>query len=144
MKKRKIRKILFKGNANISTKKLLKEMETAPWRFWRFWSKRSRYRPSTLEEDLINLKTLYRNEGFLDVAIEQDDVQILPHGNHSMDLLFNIEEGERLFFGDVTIVGNSVISTEELIKLDSREDKKIKKKGDAYSPLHFFQRKKAV
>ena len=67
-------------------------METAPWRFWRFWSKRSRYRPSTLEEDLMNLKTLYRNEGFLDVAIEQDDVQILPHGNHSMDLLFNIEE----------------------------------------------------
>ena len=57
--KRKIRKISFEGNANLSSKKLLKEMETAPWRFWRFWSKRSRYRPTVLEEDLNQLRSAY-------------------------------------------------------------------------------------
>ena len=40
-------------------------METAPWRFWRFWSKRSKYRPEILEDDLEKLRDYYRNEGFL-------------------------------------------------------------------------------
>ena len=62
--KRSISKILFKGNQSISSGKLLDEMETAPWRFWRFWSKRSRYRPEILEEDLERLRETYRNQGF--------------------------------------------------------------------------------
>ena len=53
-------------------------MDTAPWRFWRFWSKRSRYQPAILEDDLDNLRTLYRDEGFLDVAIKQSGVKIIP------------------------------------------------------------------
>ena len=79
--KRKIGKIIFEGNKNISDKKLLKEMETAPWRFWRFWSKRSRYRPSIFEEDLIKLRTAFRDQGFLDVTIEQSGVKIIPKGS---------------------------------------------------------------
>ena len=35
--KRTISKILFSGNEALDSKKLLKVMETAPWRFWRFW-----------------------------------------------------------------------------------------------------------
>ena len=69
--KRKIRKIEFEGNENLSARALLKNMETAPWRFWRFWSKRSRYRPGILDEDLNKLRSAYRDEGFLDVKIEQ-------------------------------------------------------------------------
>ena len=69
--KKKISKILFVGNKNIPSRKLLKEMETTPWRFWRFWSKRSKYRPSVLEEDLLKLREVYRNEGFLNVEIKQ-------------------------------------------------------------------------
>ena len=30
-------------------------METAEWRFWRFWSARSKYRPRILEDDLEKL-----------------------------------------------------------------------------------------
>ena len=61
-------------------------METAPWRFWRFWSKRSKYRPSILEEDLNNLKTLYRNQGFSDVKIDQSSVEIKPEGKSKLVL----------------------------------------------------------
>ena len=131
--KRKISKIRFVGNDNISSKELLKEMETAPWRFWRFWSKRSKYRPSVLEEDLNNLRTLYRDEGFLDVSIEQQMIKLIPEGKSSMELAINISEGERSYFGEVTIVGNSVISTEELMELDERGDRELKT-GDPYSP----------
>lgn len=131
--KRKISKISFIGNENISEKKLLKEMETASWKFWRFWSKRSKYRPSILEEDLNKLRIAYRDEGFLDVSIQQSDVKITPIGGRSLDVIVDIKEGPRSYFGEVTIAGNSVITTEELKILDGRGDKELKT-GEPYSP----------
>jgi len=131
--KRKIGKIIFEGNKNISDKKLLKEMETAPWRFWRFWSKRSRYQPSIFEEDLIKLRTAFRDKGFLDVTIEQGGVKIIPKGSNSLDVVIRVDEGERSYFGEISIVGNSVITAKDLKRLDSRADKELKK-GDHYSP----------
>jgi outer membrane protein insertion porin family len=113
--KRKIKKIFFEGNENISSRKLLKRMETAPWRFWRFWSKRSRYRPNVLDEDLNELRTAYRDEGFLDVKIEADGVKISPDGNKNLNLTINVEEGKRSFFGVVNLVGNAVIVTDDLL-----------------------------
>ena len=131
--KRKISKISFEGNQNITAKKLLKEMETAPWRFWRFWSKRSKYRSSVLEDDLDKLRSVYRDEGFLDVSIEQNMVKIIPDGKSSLELVINILEGERSFFGEVNIVGNSVITTEELRQLGKRDDEELIT-GEPYSP----------
>ena len=131
--KRKIGKIIFEGNKNISDKKLLKEMETAPWRFWRFWSKRSRYRPSIFEEDLIKLRTAFRDQGFLDVTIEQSGVKIIPKGSNSLDVVIRVDEVERSYFGEISIVGNSVITAKDLKRLDSRADKELKT-GDHYSP----------
>ena len=126
--KRKIRKISFEGNENLSARKLLKEMETAPWRFWRFWSKRSRYRPSVLEEDLNQLRAAYRDEGFLDVKIEQSGVSISPEGNSGLGLTIKVVEGERSYFGETVLAGNVVITTDELLA-----DGRIKR-GEPYSP----------
>ncbi len=126
--KRKISKIIFEGNQNISDKKLLKQMETAPWRFWRFWSKRSRYRPAIFEEDLSALRTAFRDEGFLDVSIEQSGVKIIENGSNALDLFLQIDEGDQSFFGEIIIVGNSVITSEKL-----SEEMKIST-GVPYSP----------
>ena len=131
--KRKISKIIFEGNKNIPEKKLLKAMDTAPWRFWRFWSKRSRYQPVILEDDLDKLRTLYRDEGFLDVAIKQSGVKIIPQGKNSLNIVLEVTEGKRSYFGEITIVGNQVITTEELKSLTNRGDIELKT-GDAYSP----------
>jgi outer membrane protein insertion porin family len=131
--KRKINKLLFQGNKNISDKKLLNQMETSPWRFWRFWSKRSRYQKDILEEDLNSLRKVYRDEGFLDVVIEQSGVNIIPKGKSSLDIVLHINEGKRSYFGEVNISGNSVLTTEELLRLDKRENKELKT-GDPYSP----------
>lgn len=126
--KRKIKKIIFTGNQNISEKKLSKQMETAAWRFWRFWSKRSRYRPAELEEDLNKLRSTYRDEGFLDVIIDKNSVKIMPQGKSSLDIVINIDEGKRSYFGEIKLVGNSVITTDEL-----QVEMSIKT-GEPYSP----------
>ena len=108
-------------------------MDTAPWRFWRFWSKRSRYQPVILEDDLDKLRTLYRDEGFLDVAIKQSGVKIIPEGKSSLNIVLELTEGKRSYFGEITIVGNQVITTEELKSLTNSGDIELKT-GDAYSP----------
>ena len=129
--KRTISKILFEGNGALEAKKLLKVMETAPWRFWRFWSKRSKYRPEILEEDLEILRETYRNEGFLDVKIEQSSVKVNPVGKSDIELIIGVQEGKRSFFGKQTVVGNVSIGTDEL--MDKGEKSKIET-GEPYSP----------
>ncbi len=126
--KRKISKISFIGNVNLKKDKLLDVMETAEWRFWRFWSARSKYRPRILEDDLEKLKEAYRNEGFLGVRLEQNNVRIIPYASKSLELQIEIIEGNRSFFGDNKITGNVVIDTEELIK------KSMIIQGEPYSP----------
>jgi outer membrane protein insertion porin family len=44
-----------------------------------------------------------------------------------------VDEGERSYFGEISIVGNSVITDKDLKRLDSRSDKELKT-GDYYSP----------
>ncbi|MEC8244507.1 MAG: outer membrane protein assembly factor BamA [Verrucomicrobiota bacterium] len=129
--KRTISKILFEGNGALEAKKLLKVMETAPWRFWRFWSKRSKYRPEIIEEDLEILRETYRNEGFLDVQIEQASVKVNPLGKSDIELVIGVQEGKRSFFGKQTVVGNVSIGTDEL--MGKGEDPKIET-GKPYSP----------
>jgi outer membrane protein insertion porin family len=129
--KRTISKILFEGNSALEAKKLLKVMETAPWRFWRFWSKRSKYRPEILEEDLEILRETYRNEGFLDVKIEQSSVKVNPVGKSDIELVIGVQEGKRSFFGRQTIVGNVSIGTDELM---TKGEKTKIETGEPYSP----------
>ena len=90
-----------------------------------------------MEEDLNNLRTLYRDEGFLDVSIEQQMIKLIPEGKSSMELAINISEGERSYFGEVTIVGNSVISTEELMELDEHVETE-KSKREIHTPHSTF------
>ena len=125
---RKIRKILFSGNNQLDDGELLDVMETAPWRFWRFWSKRSKYQPRVLEEDLEKISQSYRNEGFLDVKIDQSNITVSQVGSNRIDLQIKIEEGSRSYFGKKRIFGQAVIDQETLAE-DS-----ILNTGDPYSP----------
>ena len=48
-------------------------------------------------------------------------------------MVLKVEEGERSYFGEISMVGNSVITTDDLKILDNRGDKELKT-GDFYSP----------
>ena len=125
---RKIRKIIFSGNTELDEEKLLDVMETAPWRFWRFWSKRSKYIPQVLEEDVEKLLQTYRNEGFLDVNIDQSKFIISPSGVNRIDLKIHIDEGTRSYFGTQKVFGQAIVDSEILL------ENSLIKTGSPYSP----------
>jgi outer membrane protein insertion porin family len=125
---RKIRKISFEGNSQLKDSELLDVMETAPWRFWRFWSKRSKYQPRIIEEDLEQISQVYRNQGFLDVRINQGNIKISEIGKNRIDLEIEIHEGTRSFFGKQKIFGQAVMDEETLMQAT------LLKRGDPYSP----------
>jgi outer membrane protein insertion porin family len=113
---RKIRRILFSGNIALDDGELLDAMETAPWRFWRFWSKRSKYLPSVLDDDIDEILQIYRNEGFLDVKINQSKIIITPFGSNRIDLQIPINEGSRSYFGTQNVFGQAIIDSNDLLK----------------------------
>jgi len=125
---RKIRKILFSGNQEITDDELLDVMESAPWRFWRFWSKRSKYQPRVLEEDLEKIAQAYREKGFLDVQIKPSDILISQIGSSRIDLEIKLLEGTRSFFGKQTVIGNAVFDQQTLLS------ETLLKPGEPYSP----------
>ena len=96
--------------------------------FFGVWSKRSRYRPSVLEEDLNQLRAAYRDEGFLDRKIEQSGVSISPEGNSGLDLTIKPLRRPVLFRRDR--LAKRVITTDELLA-----DGRIKR-GEPYSPTY--------
>ena len=125
---RKIRKIIFSGNQEITDAELLDEMESAPWRFWRFWSKRSKYQPRVLEEDLEKVAQAYREKGFLDVQIKPSDILISQIGSSRIDLEIKLLEGSRSFFGKQTVMGNAVFDQQTLLS------ETLLNSGEPYSP----------
>ena len=125
---RKIRKILFSGNQEITDDELLDVMESAPWRFWRFWSKRSKYQPRVLEEDLEKIAQAYREKGFLDVQIKPADILISQIGSSRIDLEIKLLEGTRSFFGKQRVIGNAVFDQQTLLS------ETLLKSGEPYSP----------
>ena len=125
---RKIRRILFSGNIALDEGELLDAMETAPWRFWRFWSKRSKYLPRVLDDDIDKILKIYRDEGFLDIKIDQSNLILRPTGSNKIDLQISVNEGSRSYFGTQNVFGQAIIDSNDLLK-DS-----LITTGEPYSP----------
>ncbi len=128
-KKVKIKEIIIKGrnqivnknksllNRNdsiysISTRTLKKSMkETKAKNFWRFW-KFSKFIDNNYEDDKKNIISKYNEIGYRDAKIEYDTSYM--NNDNTITLEITINEGEPYKFGNITFIGNTVYSSEEL------------------------------
>ena len=85
-----------------------------------------------MEVDLEKLRAYYRNNGFLDVNIDQSGVLLKTVGKNKLVLTITVQEGDRSFFGKQSIVGNVSINTDELLFLKKHESGI--EQGAPYSP----------
>ena len=128
----KISSIDFEGNEQFKDWTLAKQLKnTKKKAFYRFW-KKSKYIPDDFEEDKLNLISFFKEEGYRDARILSDS--LIVNNDNSLSLKFNLEEGQRYYFGDVKFIGNGAYTDRQLeIVLGI-------KKGDPYNGVLLKER----
>ena len=108
----KIRYIDILGNGAFSSKDLLGMMESKA----DSWFRGGDYKPKVLEEDLANILTIYRDEGYLDATVAVDHIETVQEGRR-VDIYIRIHEGNRYYVGEITWDGNEEILDYEIENL---------------------------
>ena len=108
-----IRDIKVEGNPSIKSGEILKAMKTKKMAWWG-WFHSGYLKEEDLAEDVERVKALYDEAGFSDAEVS---TQIEPIQN-SDDILLKIvvTEGKKYLVGDITLNGNSIAKTDEILK----------------------------
>ncbi len=109
-----VKKLKLKGNKSFKTQELRKTFEMKPREF--FLARHTVFSLEALKKDVSNLTDLYRDNGFLDVAIDFD------YG-HELDgttvINVNIEEGKLYKIKEVRLEHSEFYSSSEVEKIYS-------------------------
>ena len=98
----------------VSNYKLKKSMkETKSKNFWRFF-KVSKFIDQNYEDDKKKVIAKYNEVGYRDARIISDTAYM--NSENTMTIEMTISEGETYKFGNISFVGNTVYSSEELIR----------------------------
>ncbi len=119
----KIQDIVFTGNENMKTKKLLKQMENTKRKKKIFAS--SKFIKDEYITDKENIITYYNNSGYRDAQIVQDSLWREEDGD--LIVRINIDEGRRYYFRNISWKGNSIYDAQTLSDVLGIE------KGDVYN-----------
>ena len=93
--------------------------------------KKDIYDPAKLQEDLDEIRKLYRGAGYKNVVIGEPQLEVRaknPGADNAKDqkrrlfLTIPIEEGERWKFGEITLEGNKIYSDQALLRVFQHQD----------------------
>lgn len=127
--------LLFEGNQQVPTNKLLQKMKNThdvhyakKLYFWTgaFW-KRSKYRETDFLTDLDNIINYYNELGYRDARVVSDTAYTVPADQlnisakkkakqERLKVKVKIYEGEKFYFRNITFAGNTVYPSELLAK----------------------------
>lgn len=128
-KKVRIEKITFEGNKELADNKLKKAMkdtkQRSPFNPLRIL-KPSKFISAKYEDDLENLVTKYKENGYRDARVIADTTNYNPLTNR-IDIDIKVEEGNKYYFGDIRFIGNTVYTNSQLKRILGIE------KGDVYN-----------
>ena len=128
----KIKDIVFDGNTVLSSKKLRKSMKSTKKINRLRLLKRSKFIDSAYQADLSSVIETYKENGYRDARILSDS--IIYNDDKTISLNINVNEGELYKFGDITFIGNTVYTNDQLNRL-----LRIKK-GDTYNGVLLQER----
>ena len=108
----KIKTITFTGNDNVKETKLVRSMKkTRDARFMNFFSSK-KFNESEYENDKRAMISAFNEAGYRDARIVKDTMYYIEPGRLQID--FEIDEGKKYYFRDITWTGNSVYTSETL------------------------------
>ena len=111
----KIKNIRFHGNTALKDSKLKKTMKkTKEKGITRIFSP-SKFVEDLYQEDLEKVVEAFQEKGFRDALVVKDSLSWNEDNTINLDIFMN--QGERYKFGDITFLGNSVFTDEQLMGL---------------------------
>ncbi len=128
----KVKKITFNGADNVKESKLVKSMKkTKDKRLQNFFSSK-KFQEKEFDNDKRQLLTVFNEAGYRDARIVSDTMYYVEPNRLQID--FNIEEGKKYYFRDITWTGNSVYSSDVLNNI------LMINKGDVYDVVTMEKR----
>jgi outer membrane protein insertion porin family len=109
-----IKRILFKGNKSVSSKKLANIILTKEEWIMSLLDKTGTFIPDRLEADRHFLELLYQNNGFINAKVVDIDVQTDPVTGQ-LTLVYEVQEGEPYIIKEVKAEGNDILTEEQLL-----------------------------
>ena len=124
----KVRDIEFINNEAFGDRKLRGEMETRTWWWFSWLTGSGKFKEEDFQDDIIALKDFYKNEGYLDIKIDESKIQLNYPKPSRLEIQIEVDEGPRYFVGDISFAGNTIFTSEEL-----RRSLRLRS-GDVFSP----------
>jgi outer membrane protein insertion porin family len=134
----KIKGLFFDGNVALEDNELGKVLETqkTDWLSWLTGS--GRFDEVKFKEDLELLRAHYRNQGYLDVVVDEDDVVLDYKTANRLEITIKVTEGELYSVGELSVDNATIYTSGELLGV-VRVDP-----GDAFSPEKIDEAASAV
>ncbi|MBQ0080956.1 MAG: outer membrane protein assembly factor BamA [Alistipes sp.] len=126
-----IGEIKFTGNDNFSAKRLRKTFKKTHQTGIMFW-RSTKYKEAEYDEDKELLIDFYNSKGYRNANIVSDSVYKI--NDKRLGICINLEEGNKYYVRNVTWVGNSKYTTEDLQRILSVS------KGDVYDKKSIHKR----
>jgi outer membrane protein insertion porin family len=120
-----INHVVFVGNSKVKSEDLQKEVQSKD---------RGAYSKAMVDSDVLRIQDVYRRSGRNTATVSARTVET-PNG--SVDVVFDINEGEKTGIKEIRFVGNSAISTSTLLGLMETTEMNylsFLKTSDVYDP----------
>lgn len=126
-----IGEIKFSGNDNFKESRLRSTLKKTHQKSIKFWQS-SKLKEAEYEEDKDLLIDFYNSKGYRNASIVSDSLYVI--NDKRIGIHINLEEGNKYYIRNVTWVGNSKFTTEELQRLLAVN------KGDVYDKKSIHKR----
>lgn len=134
--------IVISGNKALKTSQIKEVMKNQEWWMFSFMGDSGTLRTEDLRTDADAIRDIYYNHGYIQVQVSDPVIEEHPYTEHTHEFLgypetyvtknevtirFDIKEGDQFRVESVTLKGNEIIKTQELL-----DDVKLKR-GDIFS-----------
>lgn len=121
-----VKRVHFIGNRNISSDSLKAFMQTKEQNILSFFGSSGTYQPQSIERDLQFIEYYYRDQGYLNIRVQQPEISITPDKKF-VYVAFPVSEGLRFKMGKVAFRGDEVVPAEQV------QDRWNLKEGEYFS-----------
>ncbi len=109
----KIKWLRFEGNEYFTDGDLRKGLDTKKWWWFSWLTGGGKFDEDKFIEDLDKIRVKYKNEGFLDIEIDEDEIEFV-YDKRNLRIRVPVTEGQQYSVGEVDIVGNTIYTDDEL------------------------------